>query len=85
MRADRGVDRDSHAERQRERERFAGGLPGYHDPLAGFGGAPPARAPVVLAAAGAPVAFTVGIALLAAIAIIDIAVIVRRKRRGEPG
>jgi len=39
----------------------------------------------VLAAAGAPVAFTVGIALLAAIAIIDIAVIVRRKRRGEPG
>ena len=104
MSADRGVDRDSPAERQRERERFADGLPGYHDPLAGFGGAPPARSAltlrlvlavfglvvcgggaVVLAAAGAPVAFTVAIALLAAIAIIDIAVIVRRKRRGEPG
>ena len=43
MSADRGVDRNSSAARQRERERFAGGLPGYRDRLAGFGGASPAQ------------------------------------------
>jgi hypothetical protein len=87
-----------------DRERFAHGLPGYHDPLAGFGGAPPALSgltlrlvlaifglvvcgagTVLLALAGAPVGFTVVVAVLAVIAVIDIAVIARRKRRGGPG
>jgi Family of unknown function (DUF6343) len=40
---------------------------------------------VRLAQACAPVGFTVVVAVLAVIAVIDIAVIVRRKRRGEPG
>jgi hypothetical protein len=40
---------------------------------------------VRLALASAPVGFTVVAAVLAAIAVIDIAVIVHRKRRGEPG
>jgi hypothetical protein len=39
----------------------------------------------VLAIAGAPVAFVVFPAVLALIAAVDIVVIVRRKRRGEPG
>jgi hypothetical protein len=30
------------------RERFARGLAGYHDPLAGFGGAPPALSALTL-------------------------------------
>jgi Family of unknown function (DUF6343) len=40
---------------------------------------------VLLALAGAPVGFTVVVAVLAVIAVIDIAVIARRKRRGGPG
>jgi hypothetical protein len=40
---------------------------------------------LVLAIAGAPVAFVVFLAVLALIAAVDIVVIVRRKRRGEPG
>lgn len=91
-------------QRLRERERFGRGQPGYHDPISGFGGAPPALSAltlrlvlasfglvvctagaVLLALAGAPVGFTAVIAVLAAIAVIDIAVIVHRKRRGEPG
>lgn len=35
--------------------------------------------------AGGPVWLTVGLALLAVIAIIDLGVIIRRKARGEPG
>jgi hypothetical protein len=103
--SDENGNRHSSAQNQpSERERFAHGLPGYHDPLAGFGGAPPtlnaltlrlvlavfglvvcAVGTVLLAVAGAPVGFTVVVAVLAVIAVIDIAVIARRKRRGEPG
>jgi hypothetical protein len=40
---------------------------------------------VGLAVTGAPVAFTIVFAVLGVTAVIDIVVIVRRKRRGEPG
>lgn len=86
------------------RPNYRHGLPDYHDPTAGVGGAPPAQSALTLrlvlaifgllfcsgvAAAAAldsaPVAWTVVFAVLAAIAAVDIVVIVRRKRRGEPG
>jgi membrane protein implicated in regulation of membrane protease activity len=76
----------------------------YHDPLAGFGGAPPAYSAltlrlvlalfgvivccagaVIFALAGSPLIFAVVFAVLAAVAAVDIGVIIRRKRRGEPG
>ena len=85
-------------------ERYRKGLPGYHDPTAGIGGAAPAYSALTLrlwlAAFGlftstalviwlvvikAPIGFVVVLVMLAATAAIDIAVIVRRKRRGEPG
>lgn len=76
----------------------------YHDPTAGWAGAPPARSALtlrlVLASFGvitcglgaaafliladAPVIAGI-LALLAAVAIADIAVVTRRKLRGEPG
>ena len=90
--------------RQAERRRFEQGLPDYHDPLAGFAGAPAAISALTLrlvlavfgllvctagailsALLGAPPWFTIVLAALAAVAVIDIVVIVRRKRRGEPG
>jgi hypothetical protein len=40
---------------------------------------------ICLAVVRAPAAFVVVLALLAVVALIDIGVIVRRKRRGEPG
>jgi Family of unknown function (DUF6343) len=40
---------------------------------------------VIFAVAGAPVIVVVVLAVLAAVAVVDIGVIVRRKRRGEPG
>jgi hypothetical protein len=79
------------------------GRPDHHDPLAGFGGAPPAQSAltlrlvlavfgVIVCGAGAGWAITLGavgfgifLAVLAAAAIVDIAVIVFRKSRGEPG
>jgi membrane protein implicated in regulation of membrane protease activity len=80
-----------------------GGRPDYHDPLAGFGGAPPAQsaltlrlvlaafglafcggAAVIAGAEGTPV-LSVALAVFALIAVVDIVVILRRKRRGEPG
>lgn len=80
------------------------GRPGYHDPLAGFGGAPPAYSAltlrlvlavfgVVMCAAGAtlfaivdaPVALVVAFAVFGLVAVVDIVVVVHRKRRGEPG
>jgi hypothetical protein len=39
----------------------------------------------IFAVVGAPVVIVVIFAVLAAIALVDMAVIVRRKRRGEPG
>jgi hypothetical protein len=90
--------------RPRSREDYERGLPDYHDPTAGFGGAPPAQSAltlrlilavfglvicvvggIVLLAAGLPVAFPVVLFVLAAVAAVDIVVIVRRKARGEPG
>jgi Flp pilus assembly protein TadB len=79
------------------------GGPDYHDPLAGIGGAPPARSALtlrlvlatfgllfcgvaaVLAGVAGAVALAVALAVLAVIAAVDIVVIVRRKRGGEPG
>jgi hypothetical protein len=84
--------------------RYHRGLPGYHDPTAGIGGAAPATSALTLrlwlAGFGlvictafatwlylidAPIGFIVVLLMLAAVAVIDIAVILRRKRRGEPG
>jgi hypothetical protein len=77
---------------------------GYHDPLAGIGGAAGARSALtlrtvlaafglVVCAAGAvvlwvadvPVAFPAVAALFALVTLVDLAVVVRRKRGGEPG
>jgi hypothetical protein len=86
------------------RERYEEGLPGYHDPTAGIGGASPARSALTLRLIlagfglltctalatwvlwiGAPVGFVIVLAVLAATAVVDLAVLVHRKRRGEPG
>jgi hypothetical protein len=86
------------------RNRYRRGLPGYHDPAAGIGGAAPAISALTLRLClavfglvlctslaiwlyvlGAPIVFPAVLLVLAAIAVIDIVVIVRRKRRGEPG
>jgi Family of unknown function (DUF6343) len=79
------------------------GRPGYHDPMAGIGGAPVAQSALTLrlvlaifglvfcsgAAVGAWVLgliwLAVALIVLAIVAAIDIVVIARRKRRGEPG
>ena len=85
-------------------ERYRKGLPGYHDPTAGIGGAAPALSALTLRLClagfgmfactalaiwlylmGVPVGFVVVLVMLAAAGAVDIAVIVRRKRRGEPG
>jgi len=95
---------DRRRERGNDRMRFQKGLPGYHDPTAGIGGAAPASSALTLrlwlalfglvsctalsiwlASLGAPAAVVVVLVLLAVVALVDIAVIVRRKRRGEPG
>jgi len=86
-----------------ERRDFSDGLPDYHDPTAGIGGAAPtysalslrlalAIAAIVLCAGVAVLGFVLGIAWLywpmiavIVLALIDIVIIVRRKRRGEPG
>lgn len=88
---------------RRTRADYEEGLPGYHDPTAGFGGASPARSALtlravlaafglVLCAAAAVVAiradfvaFGVVLAALAVIALVDLAWVIHRKRRGEPG
>jgi hypothetical protein len=80
-----------------------GGRPDYHDPLAGFGGAPPAQSALTLrlvlatfglvvcaggaigAALAGATAFCVVLAIAAAAAAVDLAVIIRRTARGEPG
>ena len=100
-----GVVRDDPRGNESDRKsRFHRGLPGYHDPTAGIGGAAPATSALTLrlwlAVFGlvictafaiwlylidAPIGFVVVLMALAAVAVIDIAVILRRKRRGEPG
>jgi hypothetical protein len=91
-------------EEDADRERFSHGLPDYHDPTAGLGGAAPARSALTLrlVLAGFGLVFCVGSALwlvavegpgwlvvvllvLAAIAVVDLVVVARRKLRGEPG
>ena len=85
-------------------DRYRKGLPGYHDPTAGIGGAAPAYSALTLRLCLAvfgvltsvalglwmlvlevPTGFVVVLVVLAGVGVIDIAVIVRRKRRGEPG
>ena len=95
-------DRRSH--RSVGEERYRKGLPGYHDPTSGIGGAAPALSALTLRLCLAllgmvtctalaiwlygmdvPVGFVVVLVMLAAAGAVDIAVILRRKRRGEPG
>ena len=94
----------SEPRRPRSREDYERGLPDYHDPTAGFAGAPPARSAltlrlvlavfglvvcvaggIVFLAGGLPVWTTVVLFVFAAVALVDIGVIARRKARGEPG
>ena len=89
---------------RRSRKDYEQGLPDYHDPTAGFAGAPPARSAltlrlvlavfglvvcvaggIVLLVAGVPVWLAVVLFVLAAVALVDLAVVARRKARGEPG
>jgi membrane protein implicated in regulation of membrane protease activity len=86
------------------REDYERGLPDYHDPTAGFGGAPPAQSAltlrlvlagfglvvcvaggIVLLVADVPVWIAVVLFVLAAVALVDLVVVTRRKARGEPG
>ncbi|MDQ3765185.1 MAG: DUF6343 family protein [Actinomycetota bacterium] len=88
---------------RRTREDYERGLPGYHDPTAGFGGAAPAHSALTLRAvlAGFGLVFCtvtavltimaglmamgVALAVLAAVALVDLGWVIHRKRRGEPG
>ncbi len=91
-------------ERRRSREDYERGLPDYHDPTAGFAGAPPAQSALTLRlvlatfglvvcvaggiaflVVGAPVWIAVVLFVLAAVAVVDLVVVARRKARGEPG
>ncbi|MGE3289687.1 MAG: hypothetical protein AB7J32_26815 [Pseudonocardia sp.] len=98
---------DEGSRQRRTRADYERGLPGYHDPTAGFGGAPPARSALTLRAvlatfglvfcAGAAwFTFTAGLGaygtglgivlvVIAIVALVDLAWILYRKRRGEPG
>ena len=90
--------------RRRSREDYERGLPDYHDPTAGLGGAPPAQSALTLRfllavfglvvcttggilflRVGVPVWLAVVLFVLAAVALVDIVVVARRKARGEPG
>lgn len=89
--------------RPRTREEYERGLPDYHDPTGGYGGAAPAYsaltlrivlasvAVVLCVAAAVLFAFvgslwaTVFLAVLAAGSAVDLAWVIHRKRRGEPG
>lgn len=88
---------------RRTRADYERGLPDYHDPTAGIGGASPAYSALTLravlaafglvfcAVAAALVIMAgltvlgVALAVFAAIALIDLAWVIHRKRRGEPG
>jgi hypothetical protein len=80
------------------------GREGYHDPMAGFAGAPAARSALTLrlilagiavvvfgggaiaAAIMSGPAVVIGVlAAVAAVSAVDVAVVARRKRHGEPG
>jgi hypothetical protein len=88
---------------RRTREDYERGLPDYHDPTAGFGGAAPTYSALTLRAvlAAFGLVFAVGAAwigfanafpllgwamvLIAVIALVDLAWVLYRKWRGEPG
>jgi membrane protein implicated in regulation of membrane protease activity len=89
-------------EPRRSREDYERGLPGYHDPTAGFGGSSPALSALTLRAwlagfglvicivgavltAGRVPVLAVILAVLAAVALVDLVWVLYRKRRGEPG
>ncbi|NMH81460.1 DUF6343 family protein [Pseudonocardia xinjiangensis] len=90
-------------EPRRDRSDYERGLPGYHDPTSGMGGAAPARSALTLravlavfglvfAGGAAWLGFAAGLPVLgwvmvvvAVIALGDLAVVLYRKRRGEPG
>jgi hypothetical protein len=88
---------------RRTRADYERGLPGYHDPTAGFGGAAPALSALTLRAvlavfglvfaggaawfgfaAGMPV-LGWAMVVIGVIALGDLAWVLHRKRRGEPG
>ncbi|HYH29698.1 MAG TPA: hypothetical protein VD903_04870 [Pseudonocardia sp.] len=89
--------------RGRPRDDYERGMPDYHDPTAGFGGAAPAQSALTLravlavfglvfAAGAAWIGFANDFALLgwamvvvAVIALGDLAWVLYRKGRGEPG
>ncbi len=98
------VDDDQRDTSSDPKKRYRSGVPGYHDPTAGIGGAAPASSALTLrlwlAVFGlvvsavlalllylidAPSGFVIVLVVLAATALLDIAFIARRKRRGEPG
>jgi len=88
---------------RRTRADYERGLPDYHDPTAGFGGAAPTYSALTLRAvlAAFGLVFAVGAAwigfanafpllgwamvLIAVIALVDLAWVLYRKWRGEPG
>ncbi|WP_219418548.1 hypothetical protein [Pseudonocardia nigra] len=89
---------------RRTRADYQRGLPGYHDPTSGFGGAAPARSALTLravlaafglvfAAGAAWISFAAGLpafiswllVVVAVIAAVDLAWVLYRKGRGEPG
>lgn len=88
---------------KRSREYYERGLPGYHDPTSGYGGAAPAYSALtvriwlaalsVLLCVGAAILFSryaiwwasVLLSVVAAASLVDLAWVVHRKRRGEPG
>jgi hypothetical protein len=95
---------DQRPKRSTPEERYRKGLPGYHDPTAGIGGAAPAYSALTLRLClaafgvvactalaiwlyviGVPIGFVVVLGALAAVGVLDIVAILRRKRRGEPG
>jgi hypothetical protein len=98
------VGNDQRHKKSVRKDRYRTGLPGYHDPTAGIGGAAPASSALTLRlwlalfglftctalaiwlyVIDVPSGFVVVLGVLAAIAVLDIAVVLRRKRRGEPG
>ena len=98
-----GVSEHDNGRVRRTRADYEQGLPGYHDPTAGFAGSSPARSALTLRAVLASfglvfcaasavflimsglTALGVALAVFGAIALVDLAWVVHRKRRGEPG
>jgi len=97
------MERQQDGRRRRTRADYERGLPDYHNPVAGFGGAAPTYSALTLRAvlAAFGLVFAVGAAwigfaydfpllawamvVVAAIALGDLAWVLYRKRRGEPG